>query len=300
MSDSLRIAGVQMDVRFADKESNLAAIDKTAREATAGGARLLIYPECVVTGYCFESLTEARSQAEPLDGPSVARLAKICAELDIHLVAGLLEAEGERVYNACVLVGPQGLVSGYRKIHLPKLGVDQFVTPGDRPFAVHAAGDVQVGMHICYDAAFPESARVMTLQGAELLALPTNWPPGAECTAAHVIHTRAMENHVYVAAVNRVGTERGFRFFGGSKICAPSGRLLVAAEHDRPAIIYAEIEPAVARNKRLVRVPGKHEINRLVDRRPDMYAPLVEPVAAPAIEANGAKEEAPAEVAAVK
>ena len=76
-----------------------------------------------------------------------------------------------------MLIGPEGVVASYRKVHLPFLGIDMFVTPGDRPFAVHGAGEVRVGMHICYDGSFPEAGRVMSLLGADLLALPTNWPP---------------------------------------------------------------------------------------------------------------------------
>ena len=116
----------------------------------------------------------------------------------------------------------------------------------------------------------------MALNGAELIVLPTNWPPGAECTADFVINTRAMENHVYYMAVNRVGTERGFRFIGKSKICNPSGEVLALANHEQEAILYAEIDPALARRKRVIRVPGKHEIDRFADRRPEMYGRITE------------------------
>ena len=126
-------------------------------------------------------------------------------------------------------------------------------------------------MNICYDSAFPESARVMSLQGADLIALPTNFPPGGECMVEHVVNTRAMENNIYYACVNRVGTERGFGFIGKSKICDPSGRTLDAAPHTDEAILYADIDVQRARTKRIVRVPDKHIIDRIADRRPEMY-----------------------------
>jgi predicted amidohydrolase len=126
-------------------------------------------------------------------------------------------------------------------------------------------------MNICYDSAFPESARVMALDGADLIALPTNFPPGAECMAAHVANTRAMENNVYYACVNRVGTERGFPFIGQSKICDPSGRTLAESPHTNEEILYADIDIQRARSKRIVRVPEKHIIDRFKDRRPEMY-----------------------------
>jgi predicted amidohydrolase len=189
----------------------------------------------------------------------------------------MLEADGSRVFNAAVLVGPEGVVGSYRKVHIPYLGVDRYTTPGDRPFAVHEAAGVRIGMNICYDAAFPEAARCLALLGADLIALPTNWPPGAECMAANSIASRAMENAVYYAAINRVGAEAGFTFIGRSSICAPNGSVLAAAGETGEQVLYADIDVALARRKHIVRVADKHEINRFADRRPEMYSPLVEP-----------------------
>ena len=117
----------------------------------------------------------------------------------------------------------------------------------------------------------------MTLLGADLLVLPTNWPTHSECAAEHMIPTRAMENTVYVMAVNRVGEESGFRFIGASSIVDPSGKRLAQAGPDSEEMLLAEIDPALARRKRLVRVPGRHEINRIADRRPRFYEILTEP-----------------------
>jgi predicted amidohydrolase len=272
----MKIAGVQMDVVFGDREANLARIGERLRETASAGAQLTVFPECAVPGYCFDSLAEARGHAEPVPGPSTVRLAELCRECRVYAVVGLLEADGERLFNAAVLVGPAGVVGLYRKVHLPYLGVDRFTTPGDRPFAVHSADDVRVGMTICYDAAFPEAARVLALEGADLIALPTNWPPGAECTADYLINARALENNVYYIAVNRVGQERGFRFIGQSKICDPRGHVLAEARHTDEAVLYAEVDAAFARQKHIVRVPGKHEIDRFADRRPEMYGRIAE------------------------
>lgn len=271
----MKVAAVQMDVVFANGEANFARLADRLRETARAGARLAVFPECSLPGYCFESLDEARPHAEAIPGPSTLRLAELCRELDTYAVVGLLEAEGDRLFNAAALVGPTGLVAGYRKVHLPYLGVDRFTTPGDRPFAAHPIGEARLGMGICYDAAFPEAARVLALEGADIIALPTNWPPGAECTADFVINARAMENHVYFAAVNRVGQERGFRFIGKSKICDPRGQVLAEAPHENEAILYAEMDIDFARHKRVVRVPGKHEIDRFADRRPEMYGRIV-------------------------
>jgi len=271
------IATAQIDIAFADRERNFARMAEVLHQTAAEGAKLTVFPEAALTGYCFNSLEEARPQTESIPGPSTERMIKVCRKLDAFVVYGLLEADGERVFNACALVGPNGVVGSYRKIHLPFLGMDRFTTPGDRPFAVHEAAGMRIGMHICYDGGFPESARVMMLQGADLVVLPTNWPPGSECMAGFAVNTRAMENNIYYAACNRVGEERGFRFIGQSKICDPSGRALAEAAHDREEILYAEVDVARARQKKIIRVPNLHEIDRLRDRRPEMYREIIEP-----------------------
>src|SRR5262249_5376315 len=148
----------------------------------------------------------------------------------------------DRLFNACALVGPTGLVASYRKVHLPLLGVDRFATPGDRPFAVHDLGGLRVGMTICYDGSFPEASRVLTLLGADVVLLPTNWPPAARRTVQYLVQARALENHIYYAAVNRVGEERGFRFIGQSRIVDCNGDLL-AAGGEGEEMLYAELDP---------------------------------------------------------
>lgn len=275
--DAVLIAGVQMDVTIGDVDANVAAMIERLRETRARGARLAIFPECAASGYCFGSKEEALPFAQPVPGPITAAMSAACAGLDTFAVFGMLEHDGDRVFNAAVLVGPKGVIGSYRKVHLPYLGIDMFTSFGDRPFDVHAAGDVKIGMQICYDASFPEASRCQALLGADLIILPTNWPPGAECMASWAVNTRALENAVYFAAVNRVGTERGFPFIGRSRICDPSGNTLAESTGTGEEILYAEIDPARARRKHIIRVPGKHEIDRLADRRPEMYGPLIAP-----------------------
>jgi predicted amidohydrolase len=281
MSTTFKIAGVQIDVLLGQKPRNLARIEAALREAAGQGARLVVFPECALPGYCFDSLDEARPHAEPVpDGPSLLRLAALCRELGVFTVVGLLESAGERIYNACALLGPRGLVGHYRKVHLPFLGIDRFAARGEGPLGVYDADGLRVGMNICYDGSFPEASRAMALDGADLIVLPTNWPPAACCFAQHVINTRALENHVYYLSVNRVGEERGVRFIGQSRLCQPGGETLAEANPDGEDIFYATIDPAIARQKRLVREPGKHEIDRFRDRRPELYGRLIEPVGA--------------------
>jgi predicted amidohydrolase len=273
----MKIAGVQMDVSLGQVDANLEKMASFLKRTARDGAVLTVFPECAATGYCFNDFDEAKSVASTIPGPVTDTMVRACKSSGSYAVFGMIEIDGSRLFNVAVLVGPSGLVGSYRKIHLPFLGLDQLSTPGDRPFAVHDAGGLRVGMNICYDAAFPESARCLALLGADVIVLPTNWPPGSECTAACCINARALENGVYYLAVNRVGTERGFRFIGQSRACDPWGNSLATASGNGEEVLYLDVDVARARNKHYVRVPGQHEIDRFADRRPEMYTSLIEP-----------------------
>lgn len=270
-----KIAAVQMDCHLGDKPRNLAVVRARLREAAEQGARLIVFPECTLTGYAFAGPTEPLQQAEPVPGPATLALAQDCRALQVWAAVGLLE-QGETAdvfYNACALIGPDGIAGTYRKVHLPFLGLDRFARPGDRPFAVHDLGGLRVGLNICYDGSFPEASRVLALLGADLILLPTNWPPEARRQPCFVVQTRALENHVYYAAVNRVGEEAGFRFIGASRIVDCTGDLLAEAG-DGETLLYAEVDPDKARRKRIVNLPGAYELDRLNDRRPELYGPI--------------------------
>ncbi|HYV37150.1 MAG TPA: carbon-nitrogen hydrolase family protein [Gemmataceae bacterium] len=271
---SWKIATVQMDCKLKDRAANLEAIRKHLHEAAAKGAQLAVFPECAVAGYCYESKAEAMPFAETLPGPTTEALSIDCRQLGIWAVVGLLERDGDDLFNSCVLVGPDGFKASYRKTHLPCLGVDRFTTPGTRPFAVQDLGGLRIGMNICYDGSFPETARIFTLLGADLVVLPTNWPEGSISTITCLMPARALENHIFYAACNRVGEEKGFRFLGRSRIFNVNGELLAASEDDRATIVYADIDPAKARDKKVVRVPKVFELHRTNDRRPELYGPL--------------------------
>jgi 5-aminopentanamidase len=270
-----KIAAVQMDARLAGREHNLQRIRAHLRNCAGQGVRLVVYPECILSGYGFASKEEAWPHAEPVPGPSTQALLADCRQLGVWAIVGMLEqAEQGRLFNTCVLLGPDGQVITYRKVHLPCLGVDRFTTPGDRPFAVHDLGGLRVGMNICYDGSFPEPARILALLGADLVVLPTNWPDAARRVVQFLVQARAFENAVYYAGVNRVGVEAGFHFLGLSRIVDPTGDLLAASDNDREEVLLAEIDPERARRKRVVIVPGEYEVDRVGDRRPEMYGPL--------------------------
>jgi len=271
------VAGVQMDCALGDTAANRSAIVAKLHQAAERGAKLVVFPECVLTGYGFDSREQAKRAAEPLPGPSTDFVAATCAKLGVWAVFGLLEAAPDgKLYNACALVGPQGFVAGYRKLHLPCLGADRFTDPGDRPFAVHDIGGLKIGMNICFDGSFPESARILTLLGADLVVLPTNWADAARKMAQLVSAARAWENHIYYLAVNRVGEESGFRYLGLSSAADYRGDVLHFAPEGDESIFLIEVDPVAARQKRVVTCAGVYEIDRVNWRRPELYGPLVE------------------------
>ena len=276
MADKVVVAVAQVNPQLAKVADNLAVVEAWAEKAADEGAQLVVFPECALTGYCFESRKEAIEVAEPADGKSAQRLAQLCASRNLWLVVGMLERDGDRLFNAALLIGPDGLHAVYRKVHLPCMGVDRFADAGDRPFQVHDTPVGRIGLHICYDAAFPEAARVMALDGAEVLCLPTNWAEGARPIAEVIPRARALENRVYFVAANRIGEEGGFRFIGMSQIAAPSGAWLACSPEPVEALLVAELDLREARRKRLVHVPGRYEVDRIGDRRPDFYRRLVQ------------------------
>lgn len=267
---TVRIAAVQMDCKISDVSGNREKILSYIRRSAERSAKLVIFPECALTGYCFDSLAEAAPYAETLDGPTSQALAAACHETGVYTVAGFIEREDSRFYNAAMLVGPNGVVGSYRKVHLPFLGIDRFLTPGDRPFSVFDLPIGRIGINICYDLSFPEAARALKLLGAELILLPTAWPPGAWRSPQFVVNTRAQENHVNFIAVNRVGEERGWRFIGRSKFVDFNGDTVEEAG-DLEQFIIADLNLNEANNNRIVAKPGEYEIDRIADRRPDFY-----------------------------
>jgi predicted amidohydrolase len=271
-----QIASVQIDIAIGNVAANRQKIIDRLREAAARDAQLIVFPECALTGYCFDSLEEAAPFAEPLDGPSAEAIAAACQETGAHAIVGFIERDGASLFNAAMVVGPSGVIGSYRKVHLPFLGVDRFLTPGDRPFALFDLPFGKVGVNICYDASFPESARALKLLGAELIVLPTNWPTGAWRTAEYVLNARANENHVYVVATNRVGIERGWQFIGRSKAIDCLGDTLMEAGREAEEMIVVALDLSESNRNKIVNVAGAYEIDRLADRRPEFYQLLAQ------------------------
>jgi predicted amidohydrolase len=269
----MKVAAVQMDVKILDKPQNLRVALEKLVQARRAGADLVVFPECALTGYCFSSREEAWPMAETVPGPCTEKIALAAQQLGCTAIVGMLEREGEELYNAAAVITPGGILGSYRKIHLLCLGLDRFDAAGNKPFNVFDTPAGKVGVNICFDCSFPESGRVLKLKGAQILAIPTNWPVASD-TWAHTPIVRATENHMIVIAADRVGEERGFRFAGHSQIIDPEGHVLASADDREETVLVAEADPAASDRNRVIRQPGEYEFDRIAGRRPEMYEGL--------------------------
>ena len=273
---TLRVAACQIDPQLGEVEANLARISRSVADAAAG-AVLAVLPEAAVTGYAFASLDEGRAVARRAGVGAAKVIAGLAETHRMTVICGTLEAHGEEVFNAALMATPDGRRHTYRKMHLPFLGIDRYATPGpDAPSVVEVDG-LRIGILICYDLRFPEAARMCALDGADLIALPTNWPVGVDFHPGIFAPARAAENHCYLLAADRVGTERGVTFIGRSSLFDFDGHQLAVASDDREELLVGEIDPEAARQTHVRRRPGEHEWDTVADRRPGLYRRLLEP-----------------------
>lgn len=279
----MRIASVQSDVYFGDAAQNAAHAIEKLRELKEQGVEFAVFPEAFLTGYVVDSEDEARRIALStiLDGDRlvqapepIERLVRACHELDMYAVAGFAGSDGRSLYNGALFASPTGDARVYRKAHLPELGFDRFATPGDG-LHIFETRFGRIGILICFDLRMPEAARCLSLSGADLIVLPTNWPHGAEISADVLALARAAENRVFVATCNRVGEENGFRFIGRSKIIGVGGEVLAQTGANADAIIE-DIDLAAARQKRVERAGGRYCTETFGARRPELYGRIVE------------------------
>jgi predicted amidohydrolase len=225
----------------------------------------------------FETLDEALTVAQRASAVAEDRLAALSAQHGLALIVGTLEAEGREVFNTALIYAEDGRRYRYRKMHLPYLGVDRFATPGPDSAEVYDLAGMRVGVLICYDLRFPEAARMCALEGADLIALPTNWPEGVQFHPEIFAPARAAENHVYLLACDRVGVERGTTFIGRSILLDTNGKELARASDTDEETIVGEVDWELARQTHHRRIPGEHEWDTIGDRRPGLYARLLEP-----------------------
>lgn len=246
-----------------DKESNFRRIRKLCGSTQLD---LLVLPELATTGYLFGSKQELAPLAEVFpEGQTSRFLTELAGTIGGHVVCGAAEKEDGIIYNSAVLFGPGGYRGTYRKVHLFDAEKEVF-EPGNLGFPVFDLGEAKIGMMVCFDWIFPESARSLALAGAEIICHPANLVL-PYCPAAAL--TRALENHVYYLLSDRIGSEQSqgeeLRFIGQSRIVNTKGKIL-ASLGEEEALITAEIDPSLARDKHVT--PRNHLFH---DRHPDQY-----------------------------
>ena len=268
------VACIQMEPIVGNNTRNVRRSVELIEQEADGGATLVVLPELANSGYVFETREEAFDLAESIpDGPSCEAWAKVAAKRGIWLVAGISERESDTLYNSAVLIGPDGHVGTFRKVHLWN-EENLFFEPGNLGFPVFHTPIGRIGILICYDAWFPESFRLCALQGADIVCMPTNWvpipgqDPEREAMANILVMGASHSNSIFVAAADRVGTERGQPFIGQSLITSytgwPEAGPASAMEEE---ILYAELNFADARRKR-----NWNDFNQVLrDRRSDLY-----------------------------
>jgi len=277
----LKVASVQLEPDFGNTPANLDKITAHVTHAAEGGARLIVLPELATTGYVFESREEAFTLAELVPGGSAALiLAGLSEELGVHIVIGIAERSGDRLFNTSAVFGPSGLVGKFRKVHL--WGDENLIfEPGDLGFPVFHTPIGRIATFICYDGWFPESYRTCVIAGADIICIPTNWVPipgqdeNRQAMATVLCMASAHSNSVVVVAADRIGTERGQSFIGQSVIVGHTGWPLAGpASADREEILYAEVDLAAARRDRAWNAFN----NPLRDRRPEAYSMPAGPI----------------------
>ncbi len=259
----MKVGYIQTSPIFGEKEINFDQVTELTFKVKAD---LLVLPELFATGYTFISKKEAESLSEGLDGQTAEFLKSLSKKTSATIVGGFIEKEKEDLYNSAMIISDSELLGVYRKLHLyykEKL----WFAPGNRPLKVYEINGVNIGIMICFDWFFPETARSLTLLGTDIIAHPANLVL-PYCQKA--MTTRCLENRVYGLTANRIGREiRGednFNFTGESQITSYDGKVLSSAPLDKVSVDLVEIDIEKARDKKL------NKFNDIInDRRKEFY-----------------------------
>lgn len=270
----LTVASIQMEPIIGRTSANVSRSITFIEQAAAKGAQLVVLPELCNTGYVFESRAEARDLAEEVpSGPSTVAWLEAAKRLNLIIVAGIAERSGENLYNSSIIMGPNGFIGLYRKIHL--WGEEAlYFNRGNLGFPVFDTPYGRIASLICYDCWFPESFRLAALQGAELVCVPTNWvpipgqDPNREAMANILVMAAAHSNSIFIIAADRVGTERNQQFIGQSLIVSHTGWPIAGpGSKNDEEVLVTTINLADARRKR-----NWNDFNQVLrDRRVDVY-----------------------------
>jgi N-carbamoylputrescine amidase len=274
------LAAVQMSSEPGLIDKNLEAIENALLGLPVTSSRLVVFPEMAAHGYFFDQRDRLWALSEPIpDGPTIKKLVELAERYTAYLIVGMAEREGDELYNSAVLVGPEGYVTKYRKLHLwseEKL----LYTPGNLGMVVAELPIGRVGLLICYDLWFPEQARILRLLGADVIAAPAalvwNDTPShvkrGYYMADYVAMMTAHLNQVYLSMASQVGRYDNHWLFGSSILVGPYGWPLVEpADDEHPKVLDCEVDFYQGR-----RLRGWGQMDNFdLDRRVDVYDPLL-------------------------
>lgn len=292
MQDRVRVAAVCADTRPGEIEENLAKIDDWTGRAAEQGAQLVLFPELSLSGFIpnhplgdhaawlREALAVARRSAIATTSPHMNQLAASAAQHNVLVSVGTLEDAGNMLFNVQLLIGPDGVVGAWRKMHVPMFEMP-FYNGGPGPTVADTSLG-RIGANICFDLLLPESTRLLAAQNVEIVLAPFAADPGPGTAAAWsqwasgAIRARAVENGVYVVACNYVGSVRAAGvtqdFPGGALVVSPRGETIAEWTHasGSPGMVFADLTA-----EDLLRARAEPEyLYRF--RRPELYGPLSE------------------------
>ncbi|WP_110651065.1 nitrilase family protein [Salinicola peritrichatus] len=271
----LKVACIQFEPEFGNVALNIQRSLELIEKAADAGSRIVVLPELCNTGYVFQSRAEVFALGEPIpDGTTTQAWSEIAARLDIILVAGIAERDGDRLYNSAVIIDHTGVLGVYRKLHLWS-DENLYFEPGNLGVPVFSTLYGRISVAICYDGWFPETFRIAVTQGADIVCVPTNWVPLPESQPgdqpmANILHMAAAHsNSIVIACADRIGVERGQAFLGHSLIINHTGWAVAGpASSDNEEILIGEVDLSAARRDRSL-----NKFNHLLrDRRMDVYA----------------------------
>ena len=256
---SIKAAALQFNIALADIDKNLSHVTATLSRLAQEGVQLAVLPEMWSCGFAYRELNQLAKRTPEL----VERLKALSADLCMTIVGSLPEPHGEKVFNTAYVVDRGTVAGSYRKMHLFSLmGEDRHLDSGDSILLADTSVG-KIGVMICYDLRFPELARRLAVDGADIIVVPGEWPKPREEHWRTLLRARAIENQLFVVAANACGVIGKLDFFGSSLILGPKGEILAEGG-------YEECEPTALLDPAEM-VQWRESITCFKDRRPDCY-----------------------------
>jgi predicted amidohydrolase len=253
----LRLGVGQTNLRLGDVDYNIDQTSKLLETASESNVDVLVLPELANSGYCFDTMEEAKKTSENIPRGPYSRLLRKWSKSGGFVLAGMLEREYDILFNSAAAFANGKFFGVYRKVHLYG-DENTWFQPGNKEPPVFDFEDFRIGVLICFEWMFPEMVRILALQGAQIILHPTNSGSAFWRTA---MRTRSVENRVFTASSNRIGKERWFPFSGGSQITNPRGKRLLKMKRDESGVGWVDIEPNDADDKMI------SDVNHLLDGR---------------------------------